>query len=124
MSYREEFPDYDGATLPAIPDGWTDISWRNDDCPSWDAGNGVSVYIDYADPAQREWPENERFTVIRDAWREYRTEDWAEALRIAAECVKALAEMAAPDFAAMSAERLNDWYQKRVGIGRRRTARR
>ena len=31
MSYRSEFPDYDGDFF--CPDGWIDNSWHNDVCP-------------------------------------------------------------------------------------------
>jgi hypothetical protein len=34
MSYRQEFPNFDPATMPEIPTGWEDISWHNDACPS------------------------------------------------------------------------------------------
>ncbi len=49
-----EHPNFDLATLPAIPEGWTDTSWRNDACPSFDTPSGVRVYVDYADPKQRD----------------------------------------------------------------------
>lgn len=53
MSYRTAFPDFDPATMPAIPAGWNDQSWRNDACPSFVTGE-YTVWIDYADPAKRE----------------------------------------------------------------------
>ena len=31
MSYRDEFPDYDGDFY--CPEGWIDNSWHNDVCP-------------------------------------------------------------------------------------------
>jgi hypothetical protein len=43
MSYREEFPDFDPAAMPAIPQHWGDTSWHNDACPSFDAGNGPAA---------------------------------------------------------------------------------
>lgn len=65
------FPDFDIATLPAIPADWTDSSWRNDTCPSFCAIDhqgsdwwNLAVYIDYADPAAREIGQTERFTVL------------------------------------------------------------
>jgi len=66
MTYREEFPDFDPATLPTIPAGWADISWHNDACPSFDTGAGKFVYVDYADATLREWPESKRFIVMLD----------------------------------------------------------
>lgn len=66
MSYREEFPTFDPSTLPDLPKGWTDQSWHNDSCPSFNAGNGMVVFIDFAQPDDREFPECERFTVHND----------------------------------------------------------
>ncbi len=66
MTYRDEFPDFDPATMPAIPADWTGISWHNDGCPSWNTGNGLVVCVDYAAPEQREFPEGPRFCVIVD----------------------------------------------------------
>lgn len=60
-----EFPDYDPSTLPSIPPHWVDRSWHNEPCPSFQIGEGqgLIVFIDYADPAQREHPETVRFSV-------------------------------------------------------------
>jgi hypothetical protein len=58
MTYRT-----DPATLPAIPVSWTDISWRNDMCPSFDAGT-YHVFVDFAHPAQREYEDRPRFVVM------------------------------------------------------------
>jgi hypothetical protein len=85
MTYREEFPDYDPASMPAIPAGWTDISWRNDACPSFDAGNMRVVYVDYASPDRREWSEARRFSVTEETpHMRIRTvlesDDWQEVL--------------------------------------------
>lgn len=60
-TFQTEFPDFDPATLPAIPSHWVDSSWRNDACPSFEAGEGLRVWVDYADPANREFPESPRF---------------------------------------------------------------
>lgn len=87
MTFRTEFPDFDPATLPAIPAGWTDQSWHNDACPCFNAGNGKVVFIDYADPTLREWPEGKRFTVQGDPEMVdhndvlFETDDWAELLK-------------------------------------------
>lgn len=79
-----EFPDYDPATLPAIPAGWVDSSWHNDACPSFSVGN-VQIMIDYETPEVRETPELKRFSAfIMDAegYTEdfARTDDWDELL--------------------------------------------
>jgi hypothetical protein len=57
------FPEYDTATLPAIPATWTDVSYRNDVCPSWIV-NEFHIFVERADPEEREYPEAERFTVL------------------------------------------------------------
>jgi len=64
MTYREEFPDFDPATMPLIPAGWQDISWHNDTCPSFEAGK-VHVFIDYADMSRREVQGGGRFLIVR-----------------------------------------------------------
>lgn len=66
MTFREEFPDFDPTAMPAIPANWRDQSWHNDSCPSFNAGNGRVVFIDFADAAQREFPDISRFTVHAD----------------------------------------------------------
>jgi hypothetical protein len=90
MTYRQEFPDFDPATLPAIPAEWTDTSWHNDTCPSFNAGNGKVVFVEYADPAQREFADVARFTVHADPATVdsndvlFESEDWAEILAFVA----------------------------------------
>ena len=55
---EDEFPDYDIATLPAIPDHWVEDSWHNDACPSFTAADGkLKIYVDYDSPELREFPE-------------------------------------------------------------------
>tara|TARA_R100001463_G_scaffold119420_2_gene175266 strand:+ start:92 stop:388 length:297 start_codon:yes stop_codon:yes gene_type:complete len=46
-----------------MPEGWEDISYGNDACPSWSV-NGWQIFIDHPDPKQRETgPDEIRFTV-------------------------------------------------------------
>lgn len=86
MTYRTEFPDFDSATMPAIPAGWTDQSWHNDACPSFNAGNGMVVFIDFADPSLKEFEDTKRFTVHSDPEVHdsndvlFETDDWEECL--------------------------------------------
>lgn len=82
MTYRTEFPDFDAATMPAIPADWTDTSWHNDTCPSFSV-NGLRIFVDYADPAMREVPECERYSVhTDDDGRDIcYGDDWAAVLR-------------------------------------------
>jgi hypothetical protein len=62
MPYQTEFPDFPASDMPAIPAGWQDVSFRNDACPSFSKGVFL-LYVNYADPAKREFPETPRFSV-------------------------------------------------------------
>lgn len=92
MGYREAFPDYDAATMPDVPKTWTDISWRNDACPSFKTWNGAIVFVDYEDPNDREFPDCKRFSVhvdpdldeSRDMAVIVETNDWLEVVRAVA----------------------------------------
>jgi len=67
MSYSTIFPDFDDAAscerLASL--GFTDESYVNDTCPSFDR-DGITIYIDYADAALSEFTGRDdlRFTVI------------------------------------------------------------
>lgn len=67
FGFRAEFPDFDTTTMPDIPEGWADISWHNDTCPSFRTFTGFQVFVDFLDPELREYPEGFRFTVHADA---------------------------------------------------------
>lgn len=61
---QREFPDFDVATLPEIPAGFEDVSWHNDNCPSfYNEADGLILFVDYADASQREFPETKRFSL-------------------------------------------------------------
>tara|TARA_R110000868_G_C10487460_1_gene729876 strand:+ start:170 stop:454 length:285 start_codon:yes stop_codon:yes gene_type:complete len=70
MSYLSIFPDFDDSVscerLLAL--GFTDESWGNDACPSFER-DGVAIYVDYADPSLSEWQarDDTRFSVINGA---------------------------------------------------------
>ena len=87
MTYQTEFPDFDPATLPPLPEGAEDVSWHNDTCPSFEFPcAALTVYIDYADPAAREFPEALRFSAIVTSNRDLpnlgelvlATDEWSE----------------------------------------------
>jgi hypothetical protein len=64
MTYRTEFGNYPIHDMPTLPEGFTDASWGNDVCPHFDhAALRISVWIDYPDKAQREYPDVKRFSV-------------------------------------------------------------
>lgn len=90
MTYQTEFPDFATADMPTIPANWTDQSWHNDACPSFNAGNGKVVFIDFADPALKEWEDVKRFTVHTDPETTngndvlFETDDWSELLAFVA----------------------------------------
>lgn len=85
-----EFPDYPIASLPPIPAHWVDRSWHNEPCPTFQIGeaDGQIVFIDFPDPAVREFPEMKRFTVhnldqngqLGTDSMGLETDDWAEVL--------------------------------------------
>lgn len=63
--FRKEFPDFPAADYPALPVSFTDMSWHNDVCPSMSSDRlGMIIYVDYADPKQREIPPGTRFVVL------------------------------------------------------------
>lgn len=65
MTYQTEFPDYPVASMPAIPEGFTDRSWRNEACPCFiHEASGVMLLIGYPDPEQRDW-DGARFLAMR-----------------------------------------------------------
>ena len=62
--YMEEFPDF-GEMDVAIPPGFADRSYRNETCPCFiDDDAGLFLFIDYADPQAREFPETPRFHLV------------------------------------------------------------
>jgi len=63
MGIAEAFPDYPLDSLPAIPAGWLDVSWHNDNCPSYMVA-GLQVFIDYATQEMREHKGEARFLIV------------------------------------------------------------
>jgi hypothetical protein len=63
-NYMTEFPDYDDTLI--LPEGWQDISWHNDACPSFGRKFGnisFRIYCEYKDPNKRESLGELRFIV-------------------------------------------------------------
>lgn len=81
------FTDYPLADIPLIPDGWRDVSWRNDACPCWEVSSQdetLYVFADYADEDKRDYgPGVARFSVSAETgWDDgsrvtvFDTDDW------------------------------------------------
>jgi len=63
--YKTEFPDF--KLDVAIPAGFVDNSWHNNVMPCWvrelPDEKIMELWIDYADPALRDYPQNARFVL-------------------------------------------------------------
>ena len=84
MSYKSEFPDYDGEFY--CPKGWIDNSWHNDVCPramkrfeSETLEIEFSIWQDYVDENKREYDPTKRYLfqihVNNDLIFHYETDD-------------------------------------------------
>ena len=84
-NYEKEFPDF-GPLGVSIPEGFTDTSWHNDACPSF-TSEAFKIWVDYANPDNREIPQSTRFTLCRvDAEGEYvstvlASDNWADIVK-------------------------------------------
>ena len=82
MSWKTEFPDYDGIFI--CPDGWKDNSWHNDTCPHIEKRiDDIVIYVwqDYVDENQREsFGKRYLFKIEADDYDvfAYETDDWNE----------------------------------------------
>lgn len=64
MTYQTAFPDF--VLDVTIPAGFADVSYVNDSCPSWhDETNHLFLFVNYADPELREFPETPRFYLAK-----------------------------------------------------------
>jgi hypothetical protein len=62
--YKSEFRNYDDTLT--LPEGWVDVSWHNDACPSFQKAFGnvtFRIFCDYKDPDQREMQGAMRFVI-------------------------------------------------------------
>lgn len=65
--WRNQFGDFDDTTMPVMPEGFEDESWENDTCPSFHhSALGLTIFVDYAKPEMREFPDSDRFTLHSD----------------------------------------------------------
>ena len=85
-NFRTEFPDFDPATMPAIPFEWKDTSWCNDTCPSFAAQENITVFVDYEDINLREMQDDyprfhiQSYDAEGNAISELITDDWDKIL--------------------------------------------
>jgi hypothetical protein len=109
MSYRDHFPDFPASDMPGILPGFVDSSWRNDICPSFTSeALGLILWVDYATPADREFPDWPRYRVTTAS---------NEAIRdlMASDDFAAVVAFVSEHIATLPAARLNDWYESAVG---------
>lgn len=83
-----EFPDFDQATLPLIPEGFEDISHGIEGCPSFhNTALGLVLWVDFSNEADRENEGLKRFSIYpcdetgahTTDLAAVDTDDWAEA---------------------------------------------
>jgi hypothetical protein len=68
MLYLREFPDFASEQILAIPAAFEDVSWHNDACPSFHCeAMALTIWIDYASPSNREFPDSPRFALVDSA---------------------------------------------------------
>lgn len=85
-TYRTEFPDFDPATMPALPAHFEDHSWNQDTCPIFSSEwCGVNVGIDYADKTLREYEDGTRFFASHVCGEEINTDNWNDVLAFIAQ---------------------------------------
>jgi hypothetical protein len=85
MSIATAFPRFPASDLPAIPANWKDTSWHNDMCPSFSPCEGLTVFIDRINPADRGDEYGPRFAVVLSDMPDptgclYDGDDWEEVL--------------------------------------------
>jgi hypothetical protein len=103
MGYREEFPEYPVESMPTLPDGWTDRSWKNEPVPCFiHEATGIILWIDFPPEmtAEMEDVDCERFFAQRclekhpeAGWQMneladlFATDDWKDAEIQLDECI-------------------------------------
>ena len=65
-NFALEFPDFDPATLPRLPQAFENISYGNDACPSFHNDElRLSIFIDYEKMELREFEGETRFHIFK-----------------------------------------------------------
>lgn len=88
--YKSEFPHYDDTLT--LPDGWEDISWHNDACPSFQKVFGdvtFRIFCDFKDPDLREMHGAMRFVIYIEDEVNYVCIGQTDTIKEAIDCVNA-----------------------------------
>ena len=88
--YKSEFPNYDDTLT--FPEGWEDISWHNDACPSFVRKFGdveFRIFCDFVDPDMREMQGALRFVIYIEDEVNYNCIGQTDTLKEAINCVNA-----------------------------------
>lgn len=107
MTYADQFPDFDPATLPPIPSTWIDQSWKHELCPSWSVGS-LRVWVNFLNSSAREVDGQPRFIITDEGTSDevFSSDDWSAILDFLAAfkiCMKWLSVLGAwfdPDLTA------------------------
>lgn len=123
--YQQAFPKF-GPMDVEIPDGFGDVSYRNDVCPSFSKplfnGQWLHLFIERAIPTDRENPEFPRFFLalhdVEDTFLQMlvHSDNYSEVQ----EAIDAFEPLPTPyqfirDVARMTRSQINDLYQEKVG---------
>ena len=88
--YKSEFPHYDDTLT--LPEGWEDISWHNDACPSFVRKFGdveFRIFCDFKDPDLREMQGALRFVIYIEDEVNYVCIGQTDTIKEAIDCVNA-----------------------------------
>jgi len=88
--YMREFPHYDD--ILTLPEGWEDISWHNDACPSFlRQFDNVEfrIFCDFKDPDLREMHGAMRFVIYIENEVNYVCIGQTDTIKEAIDCVNA-----------------------------------
>ena len=98
MDWKTEFPEFKDSDMPEMPEGWKDISWHNDSCPSfevWRESNDdcaafIRVWISESEPSERDFPNQARFMISLENRPEFEclfsSDEWSEILAYVETC--------------------------------------
>lgn len=89
-NWQIEFPDFTAADMPRIPEGFEDVSWHNDSCPSFlNERAGLMIFVERIAPEDREDEGTPRFGLAE--WKEGATGTYYAQGEVWADILKAIA---------------------------------